>query len=79
VTVYRYDEISVPAVRNLKCAKCTKRFRRQHTFTATVNPFNKNPDGTVRTPREIRAVLSKQASEWSPRNVCTGCDTTEWD
>lgn len=73
MTTYRYPELSHPAARSLTCRKCNKRFRRQHTFTATVNPFNKNPDGTVRTPQEIRAVLRAQADEWSPDNLCTNC------
>ena len=30
----------------------------------TVNPWNKNPDGTVRTRREISRALGEQARAW---------------
>jgi hypothetical protein len=40
--------------------------RRQKTkrFTMTLNPYNRNPDGTVRTEREILAALNAQKAAW---------------
>jgi hypothetical protein len=68
----RYDEFSVQAVRMGKCPGCGKRSRRQHTFTATVNPYNRviDPDGTTRprTPSEVQAKLHEQASGWAPES-----------
>lgn len=59
-----FEEIPCLAVRKGKCSVCGKYGRRQNTFTMTVNPWNKNPDGTVRTRREISRALAEQARAW---------------
>lgn len=70
----RYQEFRHLAVKNLPCPGCGKKVRRQTTFTMTQSPFNKNPDGTVRTGQEIRAALLEQAKVWQARPVqCTPC------
>lgn len=79
MTTYRFPEITVQVTRNLKCRTCSKRYRRSHTFSQTVNPFNKNAAGEAKTEQEIRAELTARAADWSPRDLCTACDTTEWD
>ncbi len=41
-----------------------KKRQRQRTFEETLNPFNKNPDGSVKTPADIQASLAKKCQEW---------------
>jgi hypothetical protein len=41
-----------------------RRVRRQKTFTATVNPWNVNEDGTIRTRRQVYESLSEKARAW---------------
>lgn len=59
-----FEQWSQLAVRKGVCERCGKRGRRQRTFTMTENPWNKNPDGTVRTRREIGSALHSLADEW---------------
>ena len=61
MSVYRYDEVSATGYRKGICPICGKRGQRQKTITNTVNPFNRNMDGTVRTPAEVRAVVTAKA------------------
>lgn len=70
----RFPEFRHLAVKNLPCPTCGKKVRRQTTLTMTESPFNKNPDGTVRSAQQIRAALLEQAQVWSARPVeCTPC------
>jgi len=74
--VITYDEFSQLAVRKGVCEACGKRGRRQHTFTMTENPWNKNSDGSVRTRREIYAALREKADEWKGEAfVHPGCES----
>lgn len=73
----RFEEYQQLATKNLPCPTCGKKVRRQTTLTMTQSPYNKNPDGTVRSPQQIRAALIEQAREWSAQAVvCTPCSET---
>ena len=41
-----------------------KKRRRQKTFYQTVNPFNKNADGSVKTRAEVYAAVRAEARAW---------------
>lgn len=70
----RFQEFSQLATKNLPCPSCSKKVRRQTTLTMTLSPYNKNPDGTVRSARQIREALLEQAQQWSAEPVmCTPC------
>ena len=47
----------------IPCRECGKVRKRQITIEHTVSPFNKNEDGSVRTPREVHAQATKEAKE----------------
>lgn len=36
----------------------------QKTFEQTINPFNKNPDGSIRSRQEILVELKKEIAKW---------------
>lgn len=61
---YRFREIKHQASKNLPCPACGKKLRRQRTFSQTLNPFNKNADGQVKTELEIVRELNATAAEW---------------
>ena len=61
-----FDTVRVRAVRSGRCPACGQRVTRRKTFEATVNPFNRNADGTVRTEAEVRAHLFDDATSWVP-------------
>ena len=59
------------------CPVCGKRSKRTQTFMMTVNPFNKNPDGTVRTPAEVLTAVKAKASQWQPDFTHEKCQIEE--
>lgn len=61
---YRFREIKHQASKNLPCPGCGKKLRRQRTFIQTLNPFNKNADGQVKTELEIVRELNVTAGQW---------------
>jgi transcriptional regulator NrdR family protein len=70
---YTFQEVKHREARRLKCRTCGKRFTRSQTFTQTINPFNKNANGQVKTYREVlRDVVAKGAA-WQPDDQCTPC------
>lgn len=46
------------------CDKCGKKCYRTKVFSQTLNPFNTNDDGTVKTREQIKAELEPLAVEW---------------
>jgi hypothetical protein len=77
MTYYRYDEVSSYAQKSGPCVKCGKRTTRKRKFTNTVNPWNKNPDGTVRTRIEVQDNVNRLAREWQLEPVMhAGCEAT---
>ena len=38
--------------------------RRQKTFEETVNPFNKNADGSIKSREQVRASVNAKARAW---------------
>jgi hypothetical protein len=72
----KFQEVKLPVGITRACAKCGKRFSRHTTIVHTVNPFNKNPDGSVRTVPEIRTVQFEEADAWKAapeQQMCRGC------
>ena len=65
-------------VRAGKCVVCGKAATRSTTFEQTLNPFNKNPDGSAKSARDIYRELETEAQAWSaepPTHV--RCESTE--
>ena len=62
VEVY-YKEISLKARKYWKDEN-GKRHQKTKTFSQTINPFNKNTDGTIKTESEIYEELDKQRTGW---------------
>lgn len=81
MTTYRFDEIKQQAKKRVPCENCGKKVNRQRTFTMTENPFNRNPDGTVRTRMEIREALLEKARQWQAKQdgeLCADCYKAKW-
>jgi hypothetical protein len=78
MTTYTFREIAHTERRRVPCAGgCGKKLNRQRTFTNTVSPFNRHPDGTPRTPSEIYAHVKAEGAAWTPTATCTACADTE--
>lgn len=72
---YRFQEIPLTAKKNVTCAgACGKKVRRQRTFSQTLSPFNKTPDGRVKDILQIYRELNEKAEAWQAEpETCTRC------
>lgn len=59
-----FQEVRGSATKYGACPGCGKRLRRSKTFIHTVNPFNRNDDGTVRTIEQVREHLREVVVAW---------------
>lgn len=72
---YTYQRVTRPVAKTVPCRGCGKKLKRSATLEQTVNPFNKNGDGTVKTYEQIVAELREEAAAWHPGNdICPTCD-----
>ncbi|ANR76977.1 hypothetical protein BBB57_01105 [Kosakonia sacchari] len=69
ITTTRFDEVSTFAEKSGECDVCGKACKRREKFYQTLNPFNKNPDGSVKTHQEIRKEIELNAIEWKLKPV----------
>lgn len=72
-----YDAYTWPESRTGKCPVCGKRVRRSRSFEETLNPYNQNKDGEVKTVAEIRESLKAKAAAWVPDFTHAGCEADE--
>lgn len=69
-----FEKVEQPASKTTKCVECKTRVRRQTTITQTINPYNRNAAGQVKTRKEIHAELAVKAKEWQDAPAwCTPC------
>lgn len=72
---YRFEEIKTSKTVKLKCG-CGRRFQRTLSASQTLNPFNKNSDGTVKTRAEIWTEIRAKVADMEPNKYqreCPGC------
>lgn len=70
-----FQEIKIYASKSVKCPACGKRLQRSRKFYQTMNPFNKLPDGTVKSADDIYKELRAQAKEWEKTaERCRKCE-----
>lgn len=76
MTRITFEEVSLRSRWKFRCADCGKRLVRTKKFRQTLNPFNKNPDGTIRSRADILARLRIEANEWQASDVrCRECES----
>lgn len=61
---YTFREVSVRAVRRGICPVCGNKCQVRKNFFQTLNPFNKNKDGSLKSAKDIYAELAPQVAEW---------------
>lgn len=70
-----FEKIERHAERSGFCFKCSEKRKRQKTFYQTVNPWNKNDDGSVRTRTEIYNDIGREIAEWKAGPfICASCE-----
>lgn len=70
---YTFTEIRRTKTVRFKC-ECGKRFQRKVSETQTMNPWNKNTDGTQKSYTEIWYSLGEKLQGRMPNGDCPGCD-----
>ena len=60
----RFEEVKLSAMRSGKCLACGKRRSRSFSYMNTINPFNKNEDGAVRSYHEVNERVSKKLKDF---------------
>lgn len=74
---YDFEVVAAHRTRQGQCPICGRTVRRSRTFEMTVNPFNRNEDGTVRTRGEVQAAVEDKADAWSPDFRHAFCEVGE--
>lgn len=76
MSTYYFPPVSLTGTKSGDCTVCGKKARRSRKFTNTVSPFNRNPDGTVRTTDEVRQHVRELVREWESEPVMhAGCES----
>lgn len=70
---YQFQPVRTSRRKSGSCPVCGKRVTRSRAFEHTVNPFNRNDDGTVRTYDEVRAAVNAEADMWEPDFTHQNC------
>jgi hypothetical protein len=74
MTTYIFPEVEHRVQRRIDCAAgCGKKLTRTRTFSQTINPFNKNAAGEVKSRSEIYEELKVEAAKWQPSATCLKC------
>lgn len=74
-----FDKIKHVEKRNGVCPVCGKRSQRSKTFEETVNPYNRNEDGTIKTPMQVLASVRAKGEAWEPNLTHWNCMGKEAD
>lgn len=63
-TIFVFEVVKVGATKNCRCSVCGKSMKRAKTFEGTLNPLNKNADGSPRTREQMLEVLRAKIPAW---------------
>jgi len=61
---YIFEEVKLYGSKSGKCSVCGKACTRSQKFSQTLNPFNKNEKGEIKTRQEIKEELCGELNEW---------------
>lgn len=68
-TTTTYERVKWTRTKVVECPRCYGKRRAQKTFHQTVNPFNKNDDGTPKTYQQVLESVQAQADAWEPTGL----------
>ncbi len=68
--ITRFNDIGLTGKKRFKC-ECGKRIVRQKRFSQTLNPFNRKPDGFIKTQGEILTECRDELIKWT--NIVDPC------
>jgi hypothetical protein len=73
MSVYTFPVVTVRRRKAGPCPVCGRTVQRSRTFEQTVNPFNRKPNGDVKTSTEVREDVTAEADSWVPDFTHAAC------
>lgn len=77
MTTINFQERKLKKTIKFICSICGKKKQRVISESQTINPFNKNIDGTIKSPFEVgKSVseeLAKRLDRFNKEPVCSSC------
>lgn len=73
---HRFAAVRRIGIKDGRCPKCGGETTRQKRFEQTLNPFNKNAAGVVKTQEEIVIELLEEIDAWTPDFTHAKCKVT---
>ncbi|QBJ04545.1 hypothetical protein HOV23_gp028 [Pseudomonas phage Lana] len=64
-----FQEVKLTVKAKALCGKCGKMCTRTKVVSQTINPFNTNPDGTVKTRDQILTELQLKAAQYRTETI----------
>lgn len=64
-----FQEVSITAEKQGKCSCCNKSCKIKKKFYQTLNPFNRNSEGSVKTRQEIQEEINSERQKWMKEPV----------
>lgn len=72
---YIFERVTRHVTKSVPCRGCGRMLRRSTTLGQTINPFNKNADGTPKNREQIADELEHKEKDWYPLNdICRTCE-----
>ncbi len=62
--ITRFEEVSFTSTKSGKCVVCGKRGTLTKKFYQTLNPYNRNPDGSTKDRSDIMRALTLEQRSW---------------
>ncbi len=76
MTTYIYEEVKMSGQKRGKCPH-GKYITRRKTFCNTINPFNKNEDGSIKNHYEVSLHVMDLVKIWKEQPITDcNCETT---
>lgn len=66
---HTFDEVKLSVKATAPCGKCGKKCSRSKKFWQTLNPFNTNADGSIKTRDQIMVELQAQAAQYRTQTI----------
>lgn len=70
-----FQTVKTSAKKHGWCPACNKKVSRSRTFEKTIDPFNKNKDGSVKTYAQVLMDVKAEALKWVPDFTHENCKT----
>ena len=75
--IITFEVVKLTGYKKFYCT-CGKKVARQRTFDQTINPWNKNDQGTIKSRHEILVELRAEIVKWQSKiDECTHDSTTK--